>query len=120
MDHPEEMINLILEHYPSGAGREALAFEARETRALMQPDIIEPGYMQQDRWQQIARTYQEAGMIKAVPNLTPSLQQYPGEPSPAAPTARQERGHRHADLLLPAGPARRLPAPLSASAGRGQ
>jgi hypothetical protein len=26
--------------------------------------------MQQDRWQQIARTYQEAGMIKAVPNLT--------------------------------------------------
>lgn len=73
MDHPEEMINLILEHYPSGAGREALAFEARETRALMQPDIIEPGYMQQDRWQQIARTYQEAGMIKAVPNLTPFL-----------------------------------------------
>jgi len=39
----------------------------------MQPDIIEPGYMQQDRWQQIARTYQEAGMIKAVPNLTPFL-----------------------------------------------
>lgn len=73
MDHPEEMINLILEHYPSGAGREALAFEARETRTLMQPDIIEPGYMQQDRWQQIARTYQEAGMIKAVPNLTPFL-----------------------------------------------
>lgn len=73
MDHPDEMINLILAHYPSGAGREALTFEARETRALMQTDIIEPGYMQQERWQQIARIYLDAGMIKGVPNLTPFL-----------------------------------------------
>ena len=69
MDHPEEMIDLIMAQYPSGAGRERLAFEARETRALMQPDLIEPGYMQQERWQQIARTYLDAGMLKAMPSL---------------------------------------------------
>ncbi len=73
MDNPEEMIDLIMTQYPSGAGREQLAFEARETRALMQPDLIEPGYMQQERWLQIARTYLDAGMIKAVPNLAPFI-----------------------------------------------
>lgn len=69
MDHPEEMINLIMEQYPTGAGREQLEFEARETRALMQPDLIEPGYMQQERWLQIAKTYLEAGMLTVLPNL---------------------------------------------------
>lgn len=69
MDNPEEMINLIMEQYPSGAGREQLAFEARETRALMQPDLVEPGYMQQERWLQIAKTYLEAGMLQVLPNL---------------------------------------------------
>lgn len=69
MDNPEEMINLIMDQYPSGAGREQLAFEARETRALMQPDLVEPGYMQQERWLQIAKTYLEAGMLQVLPNL---------------------------------------------------
>ncbi len=69
MDHPEEMINLIMEQYPTGAGREQLEFEARETRELMQPDLIEPGYMQQERWLQIAKTYLEAGMLTVLPNL---------------------------------------------------
>ncbi|WP_429011899.1 diguanylate cyclase domain-containing protein [Aeromonas veronii] len=69
MDHPDEMINLIMEQYPTGAGREQLEFEARETRELMQPDLIEPGYMQQERWLQIAKTYLEAGMLTVLPNL---------------------------------------------------
>ncbi|MGL5224545.1 MAG: diguanylate cyclase domain-containing protein, partial [Aeromonas sp.] len=69
IDHPEEMINLILTEHPTGAGREQLAFEARETKALMQPDLIEPGYMQRERWEQIARTYLEVGMLKVLPNL---------------------------------------------------
>lgn len=73
MDHPEEMIDLILTQYPGRADRAQLAFEARETRALMQPDIIEPGYMQPERWEQIARTYRDAGMLKAVPNLAPFI-----------------------------------------------
>lgn len=69
MDNPAEMINLIMEQYPSGAGRAQLEFEARETRELMQPDLIEPGYMQQERWLQIAKTYLDAGMLSALPNL---------------------------------------------------
>lgn len=69
MENPEEMISWIMEHYPSGYGREQLEFEARETRELMQPDLIEPGYMQPERWQQIARTYLEAGLLSSLPDL---------------------------------------------------
>ncbi|MDM5089114.1 diguanylate cyclase [Aeromonas bestiarum] len=69
MENPEEMISWIMENYPSGYGREQLEFEARETRELMQPDLIEPGYMQPERWQQIARTYLEAGLLSSLPDL---------------------------------------------------
>ena len=64
-----EMINWIMEQYPSGYGREQLEFEASATRELMQPDLVEPGYMQPERWQQIARSYLEAGLLSALPDL---------------------------------------------------
>ena len=69
MENPVEMINWIMEQYPSGYGREQLEFEASATRELMQPDLVEPGYMQPERWQQIARSYLEAGLLSALPDL---------------------------------------------------
>ncbi|MGL5453055.1 MAG: diguanylate cyclase domain-containing protein [Aeromonas sp.] len=69
MDNPNEMINLILAKYPHVASRAQLEFEAREIKALMQPDLVEPGYMQQGHWLQIAKVYQQAGMLKTLPNL---------------------------------------------------
>ncbi|ABK36769.1 diguanylate cyclase domain-containing protein [Aeromonas hydrophila] len=69
MENPAEMINWIMEQYPSGYGREQLEFEASATRELMQPDLVEPGYMQPERWQQIARSYLEAGLLSALPDL---------------------------------------------------
>ena len=109
MDHPEEMISLILEHYPSGAGREALAFEARETRALMQPGhhrarLHAAGSLAADR-PHLPGGRDDQGGAQPHPFLYNSTR---ASASSAAPTARQERGHRHADLFLPAGPARRL------------
>lgn len=69
MDNPAEMIDWIVTNYPSGAGRDLLQFEADTTRELMQPDLVEPGYMQPERWQQIARNYLEAGLLSALPDL---------------------------------------------------
>ncbi|HCT2507006.1 TPA: diguanylate cyclase [Aeromonas dhakensis] len=69
MDNPAEMIDWIVTNYPSGAGRDLLQFEADTTRELMQPDLVEPGYMQPERWQQIARNYLDAGLLSALPDL---------------------------------------------------
>ena len=69
MDNPAEMIDWIMTKYPSGAGRDLLQFEADTTRTLMQPDLVEPGYMQPERWQQIARNYLDAGLLSALPDL---------------------------------------------------
>ncbi|WP_324039487.1 diguanylate cyclase domain-containing protein [Aeromonas dhakensis] len=69
MDNPAEMIDWIVTKYPSGAGRDLLQFEANTTRELMQPDLVEPGYMQPERWQQIARNYLDAGLLSALPDL---------------------------------------------------
>ncbi|MEV3820604.1 diguanylate cyclase domain-containing protein [Aeromonas dhakensis] len=69
MDNPAEMIDWIVTKYPSGAGRDLLQFEADTTRTLMQPDLVEPGYMQPERWQQIARNYLDAGLLSALPDL---------------------------------------------------
>ncbi|MCJ8236336.1 diguanylate cyclase [Aeromonas veronii] len=85
MDHPDEMINLIMEQYPTGAGREQLEFEARETRSLMQPDFVEPGYMQPERWQQIANIYREAGLLASDISLDRFLY------NPAQERLRQQR-----------------------------
>lgn len=69
MDNPAEMIDWIMTKYPSGAGRDLLQFEADTTRTLMQPALVEPGYMQPERWQQIARNYLDAGLLSALPDL---------------------------------------------------
>ncbi|MFQ2215020.1 diguanylate cyclase domain-containing protein [Aeromonas dhakensis] len=69
MDNPAEMIDWIVTNYPSGAGRDLLQFEADTTRELMQPDLVEPGYMQPERWQQIARNYLDAGLLSTLPDL---------------------------------------------------
>ncbi|WP_421144761.1 diguanylate cyclase domain-containing protein [Aeromonas dhakensis] len=69
MDNPAEMIDWIVTNYPSGAGRDLLQFEADTTRELMQPDLVEPGYMQPERWQQIAKNYLDAGLLSALPDL---------------------------------------------------
>lgn len=65
MAHPKEIADLILARYGNRHSREHLLFEAREMSRLMQPDLVEIGQMSQERWQQIADTYAELGMIPA-------------------------------------------------------
>jgi diguanylate cyclase (GGDEF)-like protein len=65
LEQPEEVINLILEKYYPDAGpdmRELLSYEAQRTTELMQPDLIEVGYMSRDRWRRIEQTFVELGL----------------------------------------------------------
>jgi ABC-type nitrate/sulfonate/bicarbonate transport system substrate-binding protein len=63
MKHPEEIIALILAHYNTQSlDRDMLAFEASRTDQLMQPQLVEIGYMNPGRWQHIADVYAELEM----------------------------------------------------------
>ena len=63
----EEIADLILARYSKRHEREHLLFEANELRRLMQPDLVEIGQQSASRWQQIAETYAELGMLPAKP-----------------------------------------------------
>lgn len=63
MKHPEEMVDLIQRTYPRGKTREQLQFEAKETAKLVHPELIELGYVNHGRWENIARTYAGLGMM---------------------------------------------------------
>jgi signal transduction histidine kinase/ABC-type nitrate/sulfonate/bicarbonate transport system substrate-binding protein len=64
MAHPEEIVDLIMRDYNTqGNTREQYLFEARETAELMHPELIEVGHMNPGRWQAMADTYAEFGML---------------------------------------------------------
>lgn len=65
MDHPAEIADLILAKYGRRHSREHLLFEAEEMRRLMQVQLVEIGHMIPGRWQHIAETYAELGMLPA-------------------------------------------------------
>ena len=65
MDHPAEMADLILARYGTRKTRDHLLFEAAEMRRLMQPQLVEIGYMNPGRWNQVAATYAQLGMLPA-------------------------------------------------------
>ncbi len=69
MDHPEEIADLIIARYGSRHSREHLLFEASEMRRLMQPHLIQIGYINPGRWRSIAEVYAEFGMLPAKPDL---------------------------------------------------
>jgi len=64
MDHPDEIITLLLDKYHVDKTRAHLEFEAAEMRKLIFPDLIEIGHMNQGRWQHMADTFVNAGLIK--------------------------------------------------------
>ena len=64
MDHPEEIIDLLLTKYQVKKSREHLQFEATAMRALILPDLIEIGHMNPGRWQRMADAFIDVGMGK--------------------------------------------------------
>ncbi|MBV9129220.1 MAG: ABC transporter substrate-binding protein, partial [Verrucomicrobia bacterium] len=61
--HKEETVQLILSRYPAKKTREALLFEATHTEALIQPHLIQLGSQSVKRWQSIANSYRDLGML---------------------------------------------------------
>lgn len=63
LSHPEETIRVILSKYSQRMSYEHLWFEYNQMLHLLQPDLIEVGYMNTTRWQHIAETYATLGMF---------------------------------------------------------
>jgi len=81
MDHPEEIVDLILRDYNTqNKTRDQLLFEARQTADLMHPELIEVGHMNPGRWRHMADTYAEFHMLPAEFNLAGLL--YDPNPKP--------------------------------------
>jgi PAS domain S-box-containing protein len=64
MDHPQEIIDLLLNKYKVKKSREHLEFEADAIRSLVIPDIIDLGHMNPWRWRHMAETFINAGMVE--------------------------------------------------------
>jgi len=70
LDHPEELVELILEHYNTqGKSRAHLLFEAGQIRELTRPDIVDPGYMSPGRWRHVVDVYAGQGALPEHFNL---------------------------------------------------
>ncbi len=81
MAHPEEIIELILNGYPGDKDRDFLVFEARQMEQLMLPELIDIGYMLEERWRHIADTYTSLGMLAETPPLAAFIYDATEEPN---------------------------------------
>jgi PAS domain S-box-containing protein len=63
MSHTEETIDLIHKKYSNNIHVDALRYEADQMELLMKTDIIQPGYMNEGRWQSIMNIYKLSGML---------------------------------------------------------
>lgn len=64
MDHQQEIIDLLLNKYKVTKTRKHLEFEAEAMKSLILPDLIELGHMNPWRWQYMAETFVQAGLVK--------------------------------------------------------
>lgn len=64
MNHPQEIIDLLLNKYKVTKSRNHLEFEAEAIRSLIISDLIDLGHMNPWRWRYMAETFVQAGMVK--------------------------------------------------------
>lgn len=67
MEHPDEIIQIILDKYGArkrGLTAEDLQYEASEMRKLIVPELVPIGQMHPERWEQIAETYADLGFVQ--------------------------------------------------------
>lgn len=73
MEHPGEIVDLILKKYDPNGSRDKLFNEAEGMRTLIQPQLVEIGTMSRARWQQIADIYASLDMVPHGVSLSPFL-----------------------------------------------
>lgn len=64
MEHQVELANLIHSKYSQDKSLKQLIFEARAMNELIQPNLVDIGYMNPVRWQFIADTYVTMGLME--------------------------------------------------------
>jgi signal transduction histidine kinase len=64
MNHPDEIIQLIYSKYSKRHTIEHLEFEAKQMISLLRTDLVEPGHFNPGRWEHIAKTYKDLGMME--------------------------------------------------------
>lgn len=69
MSHQEEIVDLIYEKYSKKNSKERLLFEAKQMTPLIQPVLVEMGYMNPGRWKHINDVYADLGMLPKNINL---------------------------------------------------
>lgn len=69
MGHQAEIVDLIYEKYSKRNTKERLLFEAEQMTPLIQPVLVEMGYMNPGRWKHINEVYSELGMLPRNINL---------------------------------------------------
>jgi diguanylate cyclase (GGDEF)-like protein len=62
-DHPQQIIDLLIHKYKTNKSKQHLEYEAREIEKLVLPKIVEIGHMNPWRWQHMAETFIDAGMV---------------------------------------------------------
>ena len=63
LKHKEQMIDFILRQYPTKKTRAALLFEALQSEILIEPGLVPLGTQTAERWQSIANTYHDLGIL---------------------------------------------------------
>lgn len=69
MEHPEEIIDLILSEYETKKDRPHLVYEALAMERLMLPHLVEIGHMNPGRWEHIADVFKGLGVIDSTRRL---------------------------------------------------
>ncbi len=64
LSHQDEMIDIILKKYAPNKKRDSLEFEARGTYQMIMPDLIDLGTFRKEKYAQVAKTYQQLGIVK--------------------------------------------------------
>lgn len=69
MEHPEEIIDVILAKYNTNKTREHLQFEANAMRPLILPEIVQMGHISPHRWKLMIAAFKNVGVIEDERNL---------------------------------------------------
>jgi len=70
LNHPEEIIDLIIRQYKPNLTHEQLAYEARMTHQVIKPDFTPIGTVTLKRYEDIGKIYQTAGLTESSIDLS--------------------------------------------------
>jgi ABC-type nitrate/sulfonate/bicarbonate transport system substrate-binding protein len=99
LENVEEVIQIILERYPTSMSPDHLRFEAAEQARLINADEIPLGDMSAERWGHIADVYAEIGMLAENFALDGFLYQPPRTAAPVASAPRRATAPTQATSL---------------------